>query len=57
MVPDQIENRAKTHLKGLLQRKQMIVRGKAVLPPLSLNEKKKHLFQVAIARELSDVDT
>ena len=32
MVPDQIESRARAHLRGLLQRKQMIARGKAVLP-------------------------
>ena len=32
MVHDLIESRAWAHLTGLLQRKQMIVRGKAVLP-------------------------
>ena len=31
MVPDQIESRARAHLKGLLWKKQMIARGKAVL--------------------------
>ena len=34
MVPDLIESRARAHLIGLLQRKQMIARGKAVLPVL-----------------------